>query len=261
MALKASFNSSLHLFSAVLALTAIPFWTATTMAESHLPKSYKGKPFTDSHYKVGAQVIPGKVDCAAYDVGGEGVAYHDTEARNLGSGTLNPADGSYLNEFRMHEGVDTSYTKMKNPNVQIDDSPYDIVQPPADQLYVGWTVPGEWFNLTVNVKQAGRYTVDLLYTSNRGGTISIDVNGKQAGGGGMETTEPLTIPSTFDQKDPIPWRQWHHWNLLHNLVQLNLPEGKSVLTVHILTEGQMNLAYFDFKPAKGRVLLVDAKKK
>lgn len=32
--------------------------------------------------------------------------------KNKGSGTLNPADGSYLNEFRMHEGVDISYTKI-----------------------------------------------------------------------------------------------------------------------------------------------------
>ena len=30
------------------------------------------------------------------------------------------------------------------------------------------------------------------------------------------------------------------------LVTLKLPKGKSVLTVHILTEGNMNLAYFDF---------------
>jgi hypothetical protein len=34
------------------------------------------------------------------------------------------------------------------------------------------------------------------------------------------------------------------------LAKLHLPAGKSVLTVHILTEGQMNLAIFDFKRAK-----------
>jgi hypothetical protein len=32
------------------------------------------------------------------------------------------------------------------------------------------------------------------------------------------------------------------------LVKLRLPKGKSVLTVHILTQGAMNLAYFDFHP-------------
>jgi hypothetical protein len=48
----------------------------------------------------------------------------------------------------------------------------------------------------------------------------------------------------------VAWRQWHHWNLAPGLVRLKLPKGKSVLTVHILTEGQMNLATFDFKKAR-----------
>jgi len=69
---------------------------------------YKGTPYQDSQYQGGAQKIPGKVLCAYYDLGGEGVAYHDTDAENHGSGELNKDDGSYLNEFRMHEGVDSS---------------------------------------------------------------------------------------------------------------------------------------------------------
>ena len=106
---------------------------------------------------------------------------------------------------------------------------------------MGWTEPGEWFNITVNVAHAGVYVGDLLYTSNRGGTISMNVNGK-------DVTGPLTILSTFNQADPIAWRQWHHWNVAPGLVKLRLPRGKSVLTVRILTQGNMNLAYFDFHP-------------
>ena len=102
----------------------------------------------------GAQAIPGKVMCAYYDLGGEGVAYHDTDAENHGSGELNKDDGSYLNEFRMHEGVDTSYTKFgRTP--QIDDNPFNKVEPPPDMMYVGWTEAGEWFNITVNVAAGG----------------------------------------------------------------------------------------------------------
>jgi hypothetical protein len=67
---------------------------------------YQGKPFQDSEYRGGRQRIPGRVQCAYYDLGGEGVAYHDSDATNHGSGGLNPANGQYLNEFRMHEGVD-----------------------------------------------------------------------------------------------------------------------------------------------------------
>jgi hypothetical protein len=201
---------------------------------------YKGSPYHDSRYQGGAQKIPGRVECAYYDLGGEGVAYHDTDAKNNGSGALNPADGTYLNQFRMDEGVDTSYTKFHD---QIDNNPYDVVQPPENLLYVGWTEPGEWFKITVEVARAGLYSADLLYTSNRGGTISVDVDGKSG-------TGPLTIQSTFNAADPIAWRQWHHWNVAPGLVKLRLPKGRSVLTIHILSGGNMNLAYFDFKKAE-----------
>ena len=198
--------------------------------------TYKGTPYHDSRYHSGAQAIPGKVQCAFYDMGGEGIAYHDADAKNHGSGVLNPADGSYLNEFRMNEGVDISYTKFRD---QIDNTQYNVIQPPENQLYVGWTEPGEWFNMTVQVAHAGMYSADLLYTSNRGGSINLDVNGKPGIG-------PLPIASTFSAADPIAWRQWHHWNVAKDLVKLRLPAGKSVLTVRIVTIGQMNLAYLDF---------------
>ena len=203
-------------------------------------KGYQGKPFHDTLYHGGPQKIPGRVQCAYYDFGGEGVAYHDSDAKNNGSGSLNPANGTYLNEFRMNEGVDISYTKFHNA---IDNNPFDLVQPPEGQLYVGWTAPGEWFNITVGVKHAGVYAIDLLYTSNRGGIISLDRNGKPL-------VSSINIISTRNDREPIAWRQWHHWNMMSNVAQVTLPKGVSVLTVHIVTEGNMNLAYLDFRPVK-----------
>ena len=204
---------------------------------------YKGVPYHDGRYQGGAQKIPGRVMCAYYDLGGEGVAYHDTDPQNHGSGELNPADGSYLNEFRMHEGVDTSYTKFNRKPDSIDDSPFDKIVPPAGMPYVGWTEPGEWFNITVDVERTGTYAADFLYTSNRGGTISIDVNGKDA-------TGPLQIATTNDPADPVGWRQWHHWNLASQLFKVSLTKGKNILTVHIVTGGNMNLALFDFREGR-----------
>ena len=202
-------------------------------------ETYKGIPFHDSRYHNGPQKVPGMVMCAYYDLGGEGVAYHDADAKNNGSGALNPADGTYLNEFRMGEGVDISYTKFgRNP--QIDDTGYNKAMPESDLLYIGWTEPGEWFNITVEVAATGDYSADLLYTSNRGGDIALDVNGARA-------TDALQIASTYDSADPIAWRQWHHWNLATAIAHLHLNAGRNVLTVHILANGQMNLATFDFK--------------
>ena len=202
-------------------------------------KQYKGSPFHDSKYNGGPQKIPGTVMCAYYDLGGESVAYHDADAKNNGSGALNPANGSYLNEFRMNEGVDTSYTKF-GLDPKIDDNPYNKVVPPAGLLYVGWTEPGEWFNVTVDVADTAEYSIDLLYTSNRGGTIGIDVNGEQANG-------PSKIASTYDAGEPVAWRQWHHWNLARDLGRIHLKKGLNVITVRTLSEGQMNYATLQFK--------------
>jgi len=222
-----------------LCLTAASMLATNALSQSFLSQ-YKGVPFRDTRYQDGPQKIPGRVLCALYDLGGEGVAYHDTDPQNHGSGELNPADGTYLNEFRIHEGVDTSYTKFDRKPDKIDDNPFDKIVPPRDLPYVGWTEPGEWFNITVNAAEAGTYVADFLYTSNRGGTISIDVNGKDA-------TGPLQVATTYDPADPVAWRQWHHWNLTSKMFEAVLGKGKNVLTVHILTGGNMNLAYFDFK--------------
>jgi hypothetical protein len=217
----------------------------TNPAIVNFPKDYKGTPFQDGVYHAGPQKIPGKVYCAFYDCGGEGVAYHDTTPKNLGSGTLNPANGTYLNEFRMNEGVDISYVKFFD---EIDNNPYDLVQPPEKMFYVGWTEPGEWFNMTVEVAEAGVYTFDLLYTSHQGGTISLDLNGKKL-------SEPLKVISTFNAAEPLAWRQWHHWNLMKDLAEVTLPKGLSVLTVRVLTEGNMNLGRLDFRPKEAKAAI------
>src|ERR1700759_3126669 len=110
----------------LLSLCFVVIWVLSTIAFSQsFVSQYKGQPYHDSHYSGGAQNIPGKVLCAYYDLGGEGVAYHDTDPKNHGSGELNPADGSYLNEFRIHEGVDISYTKFHRTPNPIDDNPFN----------------------------------------------------------------------------------------------------------------------------------------
>jgi hypothetical protein len=196
---------------------------------------YAGRPYKDSKWQGGPQAIPGKVFCAYYDLGGEGVAYHDSTQKNQGSGMLNPADGTYLNEFRIHESVDTSYTKPEG----IDDSPYNLFQPELGMLYVGWTVPGEWVNYTVDVKAAGQYGVNLLYTSNMGGAISLSVNGK-------DVTGPIHIETTYNADDTTAWRQWHHWRKADGIACLLLAKGVHVLTLHTVENGQMNYAWLEF---------------
>ncbi|KAF2338343.1 delta endotoxin C-terminal domain-containing protein [Flavobacterium tistrianum] len=188
-----------------------------------------------SAYKV--QEIPGKIECEFYDLGGQGIAYFDQDSINNGSGKLNPVNGNPLNEFRINEGVDISYTKPDN----IDVTPYSKVPVKLEQLYVGWTQPTEWINYTVQVKKTGKYKIGLLYTANGDGAISFDVNGKDA-------TGKMKINSTHDDKDPVAWRQWHHWNSSDNIGSITLEKGKQLLTLHIVENGNMNLDYITFTP-------------
>jgi hypothetical protein len=180
------------------------------------------------------QQIPGRIEFEYYDEGGEGVAYHDFDSTNNGSGKLNPPNGTFLNEFRMKEGVDISYTKPGN----IDDNLFNKVPRDMNKLYVGWTKPGEWNNYTVEVKETGRYNMSLLYTSNGDGTISFDVDGTDA-------TGPLKINSTYDAGDTVSWRQWHHWNKTDSLGSITMKKGIHLLTLHIVTNGNMNLDFMD----------------
>src|ERR1700704_2512313 len=114
---------------------------------------------TGKPYQNNIQHILGRIECEYYNEGGEGVAYHDSDSINNGSGKLNPANGTFLNEFRMNEGVDISYTKSHD----IDNNPYNKVPRDMGQLYVGWTKPGEWINYTVKVKKSRNYQIGLMY--------------------------------------------------------------------------------------------------
>ncbi|WP_257785150.1 hypothetical protein [Lacunisphaera limnophila] len=39
------------------------------------------------------------------------------------------------------------------------------------------------------------------------------------------TPHRFTLPSTFDPAETIPWRQWHHWNVLPDAATLDLPRA------------------------------------
>ena len=192
--------------------------------------------FAQGPYKGKVQQIPGKVQCELYDLGGEGVAYHDSDAVNDGSGKLNPANGTFLNEFRMNEGVDISYTKTGD----IDNNPYNVVEPLMGELYTGWTEPGEWINYTVKVNKTGNYQVGLMYTASGDGGISLAMDGK-------ELTKELVVPSTRNDKEPVAWRQWHHWNRADSLTTVKLHKGVHVLTLKTVSHGNMNYDYLEFK--------------
>jgi hypothetical protein len=195
--------------------------------------SNSGTPWHDS-----LQTLPGKLECEKYNLGGEGIAYHDSDSVNNGSGRLNPDDGTFYNTFRIEEGVDISYTKTNG----IDDNPFNLVEPLMKQLYVGWTEPGEWINYSVLVEESGSYDAEIMYTSRYDGQISIDLDGKA-------WMPPVVIESTFNESDSLQWRNWHHWNRKQLFAGLNLKKGKHLLTLRTVEKGNMNYDFIEFKKA------------
>lgn len=203
-----------------------------TVAMAALPSGYQGKPFEDSVYGGGPQVIPGKVECAYFDRGGEGVAYHDTDATSNGNGVLNrqknhqrPHATPYHWNFRTNEGVDISYTK----DFADFNHNQNMVSPPTNQFYIGWAENGEWCNYTVEVKKAGRYRVIALY-GNEPNTFRFSINHQAAG----ECRFPVHIGSM------------HKWNKAP-VGTITFPEaGLQLLTLHY-NKGN-NFAWFQFEP-------------
>lgn len=212
-------------------------------ANGEVPEGYKGQPFQDATHNGGPQAIPGRLQAALYDLGGEGVAYHDVDQINHGSGELNHKPehceagvAAYVCRFRENEGVDISYVKkmadLNHPN---------MVAPEWQQLYIGWTEDGEWANYTVEVKKAGRYRIVAMY-SHTSQTITFSLNDMPA----ADCRFPLDPTTQFAMRDYPEWMVWHFWNKA-DCGEIDFPQaGRQLLTLHY-KQGN-NLAYFDFVP-------------
>ena len=207
-----------------------PIKKALLPPKSFIPFDYKGEPFVDAAHTAGPQVIPGKLECSLYDLGGEGVAYHDFETENRGNGGLNlqalhqhPHATAYDWEFRKAEGVDISYAK----DFADFNHTNNYYIPEINQFYIGWTEDNEWLNYTVEVKVAATYKIDALY-ANVNSTITFDVDQK------LSSTCRL----------PLNTGNFHSWNKAEIGTITFTEAGLHLLTFHY-NKGN-NFAYFEF---------------
>jgi hypothetical protein len=104
--------------------------------------------------------LPGRIEAENYDLGGEGVAYHDTTSGN--------SSGLYR-----HDDVDLQSTSDGGATYKVKSA-----------------VAGEWLQYTVDVAATGDYVVDArVSSSGAGGTFHLEVDG-------IPVTVALTVPST-----------------------------------------------------------------
>lgn len=112
--------------------------------------------------------IPGRIEAEEYDLGGEGVAFHEANSNGNEGGAA----------FR---------------NDQVDIEPTGDV---SGEYNVAYILQGEWLEYTVDVQMAGRYSLELRVAADGAGkTLHIEMDGN-------DITGPVTLPNTGG------WQTW-----------------------------------------------------
>jgi hypothetical protein len=140
-----------------------------------IEKKDEPEPITRSPFK-GEISLPGTLEAENFDKGGEGIAYHDSDAEDHGG---------------------TNYRSGADAGV-------DIVTGNGGYA-LGWTAGGEWIEYSVNVTKAGKYTYEAIIsngTADKGG-FSISLVGND---GKLTKLADVSVPSTesnWDKYQPV----------------------------------------------------------
>lgn len=137
--------------------------------------------------------IAGRIEAEKFDEGGEGVAYHDLTPEN-----------SFGSTYRTG-GVDVK-----------------DLSTASNGRVVSTTKPGEWLVFTVNVAQAGTYSVVMNAAGQgSGGTVNLTLDGSALSGSTMTVPNTGSF-STFANS---------------NTVSVALPAGQHKLRLNMVTAG------------------------
>ena len=152
--------------------------------------------------------LPGTIEAENFDVGGEGVTYHDSNTNKEGDGASYRTDG----------GIDV----VKGNN----------------GYALGYTANGEWTEYTVNVTEAGTYSYDAYVSSGvTGASFSLSI--ETPDGTVNNLSEVITIPQTGNS-------DWSNYVPIHGRTLVSLAEGKHILRLNI-SGSNGNIDKFVFK--------------
>jgi len=171
-----TYAGSGNIFSETIPLTAgktlagvtLPAGGTLTTGTAALHIFALGSSSSDQPYGGTPAAVPGTVQAANYDTGGQGVAYSVT--------SVNGSANSYRSD-----GVDLETTSDTGGG-------YDL----------GWTATGQRFNYTVDVATAGTYTVSFRVAAPSAVTDALHI----ANSSGTNLSGNVTIPSTGG------WQTW-----------------------------------------------------
>lgn len=184
-----------------------------------IPSTYMGTPFEGR-----TQQIPGRVLLAEFDQGPKGATWHDFEAKNPWACKTRDSTGVGLQI--MGAGGDKGDTHEADSLVKLR----------MGKCYLAETNQGDWTKYTVQVKQAGVYSLSYLSAASKTDIPFVGVSllsSKDSVGTGQ-----VTLPITT---------YFHNWVYTRHLSQLALDTGTQVLRFDIVGNGPMNIDYIDFE--------------
>ena len=151
--------------------------------------------------------LPGTLQAENFDVGAEGMAYHDTDSNDEGKVNYRSNGG----------GVD----------IVTGNGGYAI----------GYTSSGEWLEYTVNVKEAGVYSFDAAVSS--GATNSSFSLALSKDDGLVTLTNSIAVPC-------VQSNNWDNYRTVHGRLAVPLEAGKQVIRINI-TGSSCNIDKIEFK--------------
>ncbi|MGO4290935.1 carbohydrate-binding protein [Chitinophaga sp. RAB17] len=141
--------------------------------------------------------IPGIVNAADYDEGPKEVAFH----YNNGNG----------NHAYRPDAPGTENCSEGDNQVS-----------PGGGYNIGWTSDGDWVRYTVNIKEAGKYKVELRIAGNGGGIIYLSIDG-------------VTVSNEIPIQGTGGWQNWQG-----AFGTADLPQGKHLMKV-VMKKANLNL--------------------
>jgi hypothetical protein len=157
-----------------------------------------------------------RLEIENYDVGGEGVTYHDT------------TPGNYYGQYR-GEDVDVEY---------------GVCSPPPPCAAVDYIAPSEYLEYTINMTSTYSYYLDIGYAARGSEGIHLDLDGKNII---HNTNNELILPATTSPGQAFTSLSYQYF---YTQQYVCLPQGKHILRVTFDGPDDQALAmdFIDFQP-------------
>ncbi len=206
---------------------------------NNLPADYKGTPFT-------ALTIPGRVNTCDYDRGGAGVAWcHDMA--NCSAGTVTgdypggtppyrapmPANAPLCSGAACDDNVGVCHMNPSKPDNTITGQPM-----PSADTYLCYSVAGEWTKYTVQVAEAGTYSISCVMG------VQVAGAGFNLSFGNDITTGDIAVAAT-PTANSGSGEGFHSWDDRENLGTVSFPAA-GIYLMTFTQVSRINASSFTF---------------